>query len=473
MLFTCSCFFCQCRYVAFRAFSNPVTDKICSSALLEDVKELYEKISIAHPDIYRHVDQKTLDSLYVELVNGCSEDQTLLSFVGSVSAFLQALKDSHTFVSLRELLPYQSLKRHYLPMRLMEQEGNIYVVKSFKNRLPSGVQLLKVNGFSVDSLLRIAPGFTPKESLAESAFALFQTHVVSALINLNNPKQRNVYQWYDGKDTLEQPLKSPRFSKIHRHDFFHGEAVDIRYTREGNVAILKIGSFSPKNLKRFRKQLDEVFQDILDKPTEKLVLDLRFNSGGFIVLQEYLMSFLVPENTVYTSTYVYKRSPYDRFAQLSKLERRRFIQTAERFYPRGAISRELDFYRKPMGSLDTVRNSPVLKNRMAKSFLGPCNLLVNEGSMSASANFTAWFMEKHRGEVFGSAVSGTNAGTFANPHTFFLPNTGLPISVSTMKVNLDSGAEKELPLIPNHVVIPTPKELQLEIDAVMNFAINH
>jgi hypothetical protein len=42
-----------------------------------------------------------------------------------------------------------------------------------------------------------------------------------------------------------------------------------------------------------------------------------------------------------------------------------------------------------------------------------------------------------------------------------------------MKVNLDSEAEKEMPLIPNHVVIPTPKELQLEIDAVMNFAINH
>jgi len=279
--------------------------------------------------------------------------------------------------------------------------------------------------------------------------------------------------WFDGKDSISEVVRSPKISKTQQGELFKGEPIEISFERKEGAGILKIASFSPRNIKGFKKKLDQIFKEVTEKPVDKLIIDLRNNTGGYIVLQEYLMSFLVPKNTVYSADYVYKRSPFDRFSQLSKLERKRFVRAAKRFYPNGAISRELDFYNKPFGSLDTVTNNPVLKNKQGLTYWGPCDLLVNELSMSASANFTAWFTERQRGEVIGSPVSGTNGGTFANPYTFYLTNTGLPVSVSTMKINLLSEGQKESPLLPNHRIVPSIEELKQQVDGILKFALKH
>jgi ABC-type amino acid transport substrate-binding protein len=463
----------QCKPFVMRLFTNPVTEKICSSALLEDVKELYSNIQQAHPDLYRSVNKETLDSLYLRLVNRCSKDLTLLSFVGELNRFLQFLKDSHTFVSVGDLLSYHSFSRHYLPLRLMEQNGQVLVVKAWENKIPSGVRLLSVNSFLLTTYLKEAPQFAPIESLADSAFHLMLPHVTGALMNLNHPNKWNSITWYDGLDTVTSMVRNPRISKTRQGEFFKGEPIAISFERREGVGILKIASFSPRIVKGFKKKLDKVFMEIAEKQIDKLIIDLRNNTGGYIVLQEYLMSFLVPNNTVYKANYIYKRSPYDRFSQLSKLERKRFVRAAKRVYPNGAISKELDFYNKPYGTVDTVMNTPILKNKLGLVYSGSCDLLVNELSMSASANFTAWFTEGLRGEVMGSPVSGTNGGTFANPYTFYLTNTGLPVSVSTMKINLLSAGQKEAPLWPNHRIVPSIEELKREIDGVLNFALKH
>lgn len=463
----------QCKPFVLRVFTDPVSEKICSSALLEDVRELYSNIQQAHPNLYRNVSKETLDSSYLRLVNQCSNDLTLLSFVREVNQFLQFLKDSHTFVSVRELLSYRAFSRYYLPLRLMEHHGQVLVVKSWENKIPPGVRLLSINDIRATTYLHEAPRYAPVESLADSAFHLMMPHVTTALINLNHPNKRNKITWLDGIDTVTSIVRNPRISKTRQGELFKGEPIEISFERKEGVGILKIASFSPRNVKGFKKKLDQVFKDITERPIDKLILDLRNNTGGYIVLQEYLMSFLVPKNTVYAADYVYKRSPYDRFSQLSKLERKRFVRAAKRFYPNGAISKELDFYNKPFGSLDTVTNNPVLKNKQGLTYWAPCDLLVNELSMSASANFTAWFTERQRGEVIGSPVSGTNGGTFANPYTFYLTNTGLPVSVSTMKINLLSEDQKESPLLPNHRIVPSIEELKQQVDGILKFALKH
>ena len=473
LVFYSGWFFGQCKPFVLRIFTDPVSDKICSSALLEDVRELYSNIQQAHPDLYRNVSKETLDSSYLCLVNQCSKDLTLLTFVGELNSFLQSLKDSHTFVSVKDLLSYRSVSRHYLPLRLMAQNGQVVVVKALENKIPSGVHLLSINDIRASTYLQEAPLYAPVESLADSAFQLMIPHVTSALINLNHPNKLNSITWLDGNDTVTSIVRNPRISKTQQGEIFKGEPIEISFERKEGAGILKIASFSPRNIKGFKKKLDHIFKEVTEKPVNKLIIDLRNNTGGYIVLQEYLMSFLVPKNTVYSADYVYKRSPYDRFSQLSKLERKRFVRVAKRFYPNGAISREYDFYNKPYGSLDTVKNSPVLKNKQELAYWGPCDVLVNELSMSASANFTAWFMDRARGEVIGAPASGTNGGTFANPYTFYLTNTGLPVSVSTMKINLLPIGQKEVPLVPNHRIIPTIEELKQEVDGVLNFALKH
>ena len=463
----------QCRPFVYRFLTNPVIEKVCFSSLLEDAKELYEKIQEVHPDLYRNTTKEALDSSYLRLINTCTEDLTLLSFVAAVNAFLQTIKDSHTFINLRDLLHYKALSRYYLPLQLTESEGKLWVVKSGAKAIPAGVNLLSVNAVPVKMYQEQAPVLTPKESLADSAFRLMQLHVVSALMNLNHSNRMNTYQWVDGKDTVTAQVKIPRFIKAQHKEAFKWGSNDITFEAIEGSGILKIASFSPTNIKGFKKKLDQIFQEISVRPIDKLILDLRFNTGGYILLQEYLMSFLAPKNTAYSADYVYKRSAYDRFSQLSRFQRKRFIRAAKDVYPNGALSKEWDFYNKPYGSVETVTNNPILKNNLGLEYSGPCMLLVNELSMSAAANFTSWFIKGQRGEVIGSPVSGTNAGTFANPATLFLTNTGLPISVSTMKINLLSEGEIERALRPNHEIRPTLQELKQGVDGMLHFALNH
>jgi C-terminal processing protease CtpA/Prc len=236
--------------------------------------------------------------------------------------------------------------------------------------------------------------------------------------------------------------------------------------------VLCITSFSPASIGSFKKRLDELFKKIKADSIESLAIDLRNNTGGYILLQEYLMSFLTPEGTKYSNHYVYKRSDYDRFEQLSKVQKWRFKKTAKRYYPNGAIAQEWDFYNSPKGTIDTVLNEPILSNRYKQEFRGKCTLFINGMSMSASANFAAWFATSDRGIIVGTPATGTYTGTFANPITIYLNNTALPIMISTMKVNspLDSSNKSILPTV---LLTPTSGDIQEGKDIHLSYFLSH
>ena len=467
VLFFCFSSFGQCRFFATRLFTDPLKHKICSSALLEDSKEFYEKLQQTHPDLYRFVSPKQLDSSFLNLINICSKDLTLMEYVIVLNQFVQQLKDSHTFVSARDLLSYKPLSNYYVPFFIQQTEQKWYITSSWKNVLPKGEQLLAINTVPLSVFHDLAQALSPRESCADSAFTLISDHLMCLVGNLSTPQKALDVKVFNGTDTITREVVRPKRSKTIRQTIFEINGAEVEYMRSKSSAVLTISSFSPKSISRFKKKLEGVFRQITQDSVKNLVLDLRSNTGGFILLQEYLMSFLVPKNTIYTSQYVYKRSPYDRFSQLSKWKKRQFIKTALRFYPEGSISREYDFYKKPMGTMDTINNSLALKNAKDLVFLGNCDLLVNELSMSASANFTAWFLETKRGGVYGAPPSGTTAGTFANPYTFYLTNTGLPVSVSTMKINLLTPTEKETPLMPTSILYPTFQDIKQGTDPVL------
>ena len=457
----------QCRFFATRMFTDPIKDKICSNALLEDSKEFYDKLQQTHPDLYRYTQPNQLDSSFLILINKCSEDMNLLEYVTALNQFLQQLKDSHTFINARDLLLYKPFSNYYVPFFIQQTQQKWYITSSWKNLMPKGEQLIAINSIPLSEYQILAQALSPKESCADSAFALISNHLMSLVCNLSSSQKTINVKVFNGTDTINREVKRLKRLKTIRQTIFDIHDPEVRYMRSQTSAILTISSFSPKNISRFKKKLEVVFRKITQDSVKNLVLDLRSNTGGFILLQEYLMSFLVPKNTTYTSQYVYKRSPFDRFSQLSKFEKRQFIKTALRFYPKGSISKEYDFYKKPMGTIDTINNFLTLKNDKGIAYLGNCDLLVNERSMSASANFTAWFLKTKRGGVYGAPPSGTTAGTFANPYTFYLTHTGLPVSVSTMKINLLTPNEKEISLMPNRVIYPTYLDMKQGYDPLL------
>jgi len=463
----------SCKPFVLRFNTHPHQDKICSTALIEDLTELQSMLLEIHPDLYRHSPKAVLDSAYLSAVNQCRTDKTLFEFAQIINDYLMEIKDSHTFFNLRELLSYQRSATYYLPCLVSKINNQWIITKAWKNQLPVGAELLKFDGMAPEKLIEVSRGSSPIEANSWEAQQELSDHVLSTVLNLSSLKKLvSVTHRFHG-DTITQVVHPPRVKKIMKSADFIGEFKNITYHKQGQKAIIKIPSFSPNSIAWFKKRLDEVFSAVMKDSIEALAIDLRDNTGGYIVLQEYLMSFLAPPGTRYVNQYVYKRSDYDRFEQLSSYQKWRFKKTALRFYPNGAIAKEWDFYNSPKGTVDTVVNDPVLSNKNNIQFKGSCSLLINGMSMSAAANFAAWFIENNRGPSLGTAPSGTFSGTFANPATVYLTNTALPVMISTMKVNSLNEALLNQPIYPSMLLTPNQSNIEHGEDVLKTYFLNN
>ena len=94
-------------------------------------------------------------------------------------------------------------------------------------------------------------------------------------------------------------------------------------------------------------------------------------------------------------------------------------------------------------------------------------------SMSASANFAAWFALSNRGGIIGTPATGTYTGTFANPVTIYLNNTALPIMISTMKVNSQQDPSSNKPILPTVLLTPTAVDIQEGKDIHLSYFLSH
>lgn len=469
-----SCGFTQsCKSFVFRHNTSPVNDKICSEALIEDLKELKERLYEIHPDLFRYTSTQALDSAFIRAIKRCSTERSLLEFSQILNDYLLEIRDSHTFFNLRELLVYERKKRHYFPFGLAQMNNKFVITKSWKTEIPVGAELLSFNHQVPLESIHSALSFSPIEGYSDTARKELSSHVLSGIMNLQSPSKMALVRYAFKGDTLVKEVKSPRLRTVLNSPDFLSDDTRITYQRYNKKAVITLTSFSPASINSFKKRLDEIFKKIKADSIESLAIDLRNNTGGYILLQEYLMSFISPKGTTYPNYYVYKRSDYDRFEQLSTIQKWRFKKTAKRFYPNGAIAKEWDFYNSPKGSIDTVLNEPTLGNRYNIEFKGKCSLFINGMSMSASANFAAWFALSNRGGIIGTPATGTYTGTFANPVTIYLNNTALPIMISTMKVNSQQDPSSNKPIFPNVLLTPSDVDILEGKDIHLSYFLSH
>ena len=246
----------------------------------------------------------------------------------------------------------------------------------------------------------------------------------------------------DAGDTIVKNVKTTKPKKQYKKGNWY-PAKDFEYSFVKNTGYLRIYSFEPKNDIRFRKSIDRFFKTVKENSCSSVVIDLRENKGGYILLLEHLLSHINSEGKTYDLRYDYKRSDLDRFETLSRLKKIDFIKKAKRVYPQGMISKEYDFYKSPKGTVKSILYQKELKNRNNSLYDGTCTLIVNGLSMSASVLMASWFKETHRGKIIGTPCYGSQSGTNGNPASIFLKNSGLPVSISTLILRPEN-VKKEL-----------------------------
>ena len=419
---------------------------ICPNSMQEDLSQLYETVLKTHPNPFIYCTKEQLDSAYMSAQNAVSFPKSVFDFSVVVSGFLKNIRDSHTFFNPRDLLVLSGKNYRIAPFYLTKIDSRFYVSKTYKNSLPAGVEVLEVGKMSVDSLFKLTSLFSPKEAYTESAVNEITSRMMGIVFNVRNFKYENEIQCkYVNKsgDTSFANLIRINSNKLLKDEDWYTKK-SIEYEFLNDIAYLRIYSFESSNEKRFKKTIDRFFSLVENTTVSSVVIDIRENHGGFILLLEHLLSYINTDEQTFDLNYSYKRSDLDRFESLSKLKKIDFIKKAKRVYPRGMISKEYDFFNSPKGTVSTILYEKKLSNPRSYIYNGKCTLYTNGLSMSASVLLASWFKETNRGKVIGTPCLGSLKATHGNPATIFLKHSGLPISVSTLKLTPNSMLKSSL-----------------------------
>ena len=463
----------QCNdYIRFRN-SDIVNDLLCPEIMVADLQFLREKLEEIHPDPFYYISRKEFDSIYKVSLLKASIELTVLEFSVVIADFLNAIKDSHTSLNPMSLFYLQNNSRASFPFELVEINDKFYFQDLHRKKHFIGSEILEIKGVNIYDLFQQSYHFSLSEANATEARKEIAVKGIGLIFNLINSlisgdsvPVKLIYN----SDTLTQffPCSTKRdFTSFKDNEKYASLSY---YFDTDNRGILTIPTFEPKSLKRFKDELDEFFHLVAKNNCIHIIIDLRNNQGGLVRAQEYLLSYLNYKQQNHEMEYLYKRSDYDRFSLLPFYQKWQFERQAKRVFPTGVINKEYEFFKSKNGTVKRIIYDYLPKNNRNATYNKQCTLLINGFSMSASVLFTSWFKSINRGEILGAPCLGTMSGTFGNGVQINLRETGIPVTISTLKFNPLHTKEKVLEAIePTLQINYSLTDLILKRDPILNF----
>jgi len=213
--------------------------------------------------------------------------------------------------------------------------------------------------------------------------------------------------------------------------------VNTAYFKNSDSYYIQLNSFfgnePVKNLySTFNKQFSSIFRKIRKKKAKHLIIDLRYNRGGDILIPALFYSYIAKEDF---NEYISVKIPDFEFPHkdlIIKIENTPVDQEAvENFINqiKKPFIKNKDFYEQVF-----VNNVKRVKKK--KSYKGKVYLLVGGRTFSAAAYYTALFKNSKRGLIVGEQVGGSHHEiTGGKIIEYTLPNTkiGIRIPIALMK----------------------------------------
>lgn len=441
---------------------------LCPDAMQADLAQLHKHILETHPNptYYGNIDD--LSVAYQAARLKIQDPITVFDFIIVINTYLYALKDSHTGINPKQFLYNVNGNRKVLPFFVENVDDKFYISSAYHSAFIMGAELLQIDTFKVEQLYQYALDLSLTEGNATSAKKEVACDYIGIVYNLlsmsfKKPKSAKVKMVSPSGDTL---LASTDFSASWRYflaGLFSEQEEEVHYSfDENNNGILVVESFQPLSLSVFKRKIDKFFEEVQAKNCTSVYIDLRNNLGGLLRAEEYLFSYINTKQIAIKTNYLYKRSEYDRFSQLSPMQQMQFENRAKNVYPNGLISKEYDFYKLPKGATHTILYDYIPENHHNFIYKGACHLVLNGNSMSASVLFAAWFKHIDRGSILGSACMGGMGGTFGNPAIITLSHSKVDVMVATLKFTPLHIRERSLTAIAPDITIKATREDLME-----------
>lgn len=426
-------------------YNGGAQTKFSKKELLQDLTVLESILTRTNPRL-TGTRKAQMEKLFAEADRNFPLDQaTGLEFIKYVSQLqINAGYDEHASFELNEQLFPISAIFFPVPVYLL---GDRFVVNSEKAILPYGSLIRTINGISADSILH---KFLRKDREVNH-FKYRLGSIFHAMYFLEYGGADEFIITYN-EDLNSKELKTATCKAVSLRDAFalQNDAVfpltkvtpqnlNHTYTEFNEITrsyYLQLKSFtglSGDSSISYNQMYDSLFKHVQDKGPRSLILDIRGNNGGLLLVPGLLLSYLA-DSTFY-ETHHLKMVPASNIP-LDYLKR-----IDQRSVPNKGDGRKM-LYRLYDGSV--TRNGSTDKDIHFKRepspyrFPGPVALLTDGGTFSAAAYFASLFQRLKRGSIMGLPTGGTARQiTAGHILEYELPNTKIVVSLPLMDITFD------------------------------------
>lgn len=450
--------------------------KFSPQQLQEDYSIFRASLEEAHPSLYWYTSKDSMDYYFGVGQNKLRDSLTEGQFRTILSYVISKIRDGHASVRPSEAATKSGPFNSPFPLYIKTWPDTTVVTANLNlkdSNIVRGVVLKSIDGRPVqqifDSLFLFLPAdgynLTHKyqtlsngavfRNLYASVFRLKRETPVEYIDTLGRLRSATLSLYNPKTDTLRNRRPPPqKLSKKERNKLETEAMRSLRVDTVLNTAILEVNTFAKGyGLRRFFRKS---FKQIKEQHIPNLVVDMRGNGGGSVILSNLLTKYIADKPFIVADTlYAIKRSSrYGRF-RANRILNWLFLQFLTRKKKDGYY--HFSWY-----------EGKKFKPKSRYHFDGTTYILTGGNTFSAAVLFAKALREQEDVVVVGEETGG---GAYGNSAWLIpdvtLPNTKVRFRLPLFRLVIDSNENKGRGVMPEVPALPSVDALRKGIDYKM------
>ncbi len=362
--------------------------------------------------------------------------------------------DEHGAISLSNKVMKTLLtdKKVLFPLPIIISDNKL-IINHENVQIPFGSSILKINGVStsniIESLLREKSTFALRN--LEQSFDIFY------LLKYGIPKTYDISYTLPNSDIIKTITLFPVDIKTRENIYSkiiyplnpqqYKNITNTSYFKDIDTYYIQLNSFYwRKNTtdiyNTFNKHFSLIFKKIKKQKAKNLIIDLRYNKGGNMMIPALFYSYISRDNF---NEYMSLTVPDFKLPYKNHIVRI-VHQTNKNNEVDHFINDFKKHFKKNRNYYENVFINNIKRQKNKRSFKGNVYLLVGGRTFSAAAYYTALFKNYKRGIIIGEQVGGSHHNITAGKQIeYVLPNTKIIVSVPMGLLKFSQEIEKNIP----------------------------